>query len=52
MPGYRKKDGTHVDSYQRKASPIKVPIEENLVGLDAAIDRAMDAFVYNLQSKV
>ena len=52
VPGYRKKDGTYVDSYQRKASPIKVPVDENLAGLNAAIDRAVGMFVNNLQSKV
>jgi len=52
VPGYRKKDGTYVDSYKRKASPIKVPVDENFAGLDAAITRAIGMFVYNLQSKV
>ena len=51
VPGYRKKDGTYVDSYQRKATPIKVPIDENLEGLDAAMDRAVGAFVGTIQSR-
>ena len=52
VPGYRKKDGTYVDSYQRQAPPIKVPIEENEAGLNAAIERGIGTFVSNLQSRV
>jgi hypothetical protein len=49
---YTKEDGTHVKGYERKATPIKVPIEENLIGLDNALDRGITMFIRNVQSKV
>ena len=52
VPGYRKRDGTYVNSYERRVEPIKVPIDENLDGLDQAIDQAVGMLVANIQSKV
>ena len=50
--GHQRKDGTHVDRYERKATPIKVPINENLAGLDSALDRGITLAVQKIQSRV
>lgn len=52
VPGYRKKDGTYVDRYERQAAPITVELDEDIAGLDAAIEQGISMFVADLQSRI
>ena len=54
VPGYRKKNGTYVDQYERQAAPITVEIDEEKVpaGVDAAIQQGIGMLVANLQSRI
>ena len=54
VPGYRKKNGTYVDRYQRQVAPITVEIDEEKVpaGVDAAIQQGIGMLVANLQSRI
>lgn len=52
VPGYRKKDGTYVGSYERQAAPITVALDDDIAGLDAAIEQGIGMLVVDLQSRI
>ena len=52
VPGYRKKDGTYVNRYERQAAPITVALDDDIVGLDAAIEQGIGMLIADLQSRI
>lgn len=52
VAGYRKKDGTYVDGHQRQAAPITVALDFTKVDVKAALNRALPAFVAEVQQKL
>ena len=49
VPGYRKRDGTYVDSYERNAPPIEALIDPNIWG--SMMGQAIQQAFYQLQFK-
>ena len=52
VPGYRKKDGTYVDKYERQATPITVALDDDIGGLDVAIEQGIGMLIADLQSRI